>query len=130
MPTTPAAVTAHGAILGTLQYMAPEQLDGAEATPRSDIFAFGAVVYEMVTGKTAFAGKSQASLIASIMSADPPAIATLQPLAPAGLDRVIRKCLAKDPDDRWQSARDLADELNWIARAEPASASQIATKPS
>jgi Tol biopolymer transport system component len=117
MPTTPAAVTAQGTILGTLQYMAPEQLDGSDADARSDIFAFGALVYEMVTGRKAFEGKSQASLIASIMSADPPPMATLQPVAPAALDRVIRKCLAKDPEDRWQSAKDLADELGWIARS-------------
>jgi Tol biopolymer transport system component len=117
MPTTPAAVTAEGTILGTLQYMSPEQLDGSEADARSDIFAFGAVVYEMVTGRKAFEGKSQASLIAAIMSADPPPLAALQPIAPAALDRVVRKCLAKDPDERWQSAKDLADELNWIGRA-------------
>ena len=120
LATTPAAVTAEGTILGTLQYMSPEQLDGAEADSRSDIFAFGALVYEMVTGRKAFEGKSQASLIASIMSAEPPPIATLQPVAPAPLDRVIQKCLAKDPNDRWQSAKDLADELNWIGRTDSA----------
>ena len=118
LPTTPAAVTAHGTILGTLQYMSPEQLDGSEADARSDIFAFGALVYEMVTGRKAFEGKTQASLIAAIMSADPPSMSTLQPVAPAALDRVIRKCLAKDPDERWQSAKDLGDELNWIGRAD------------
>ena len=131
MATTPAAVTVQGAILGTLQYMSPEQLDGSEADARSDIFAFGALVYEMVTGRKAFEGKSQASLIAAIMSADPPPIATLQPVAPAALDRVIRKCLEKDPDDRWHSAKDLAGELSWIGRAEPASSSQrpLAVEP-
>ena len=118
LPTTPAAVTAQGTILGTLQYMSPEQLDGSEADARSDIFAFGALVYEMVTGRKAFAGKTQASLIAAIMSADPPSMTTLQPVAPAALDRVVRKCLAKDPDERWQSTKDLADELNWIGRAD------------
>jgi serine/threonine protein kinase len=117
MATTPAAVTTLGTILGTLQYMSPEQLDGAEADSRSDIFAFGALAYEMVTGRKAFEGKSQASLIASIMSADPPAMAELQPATPASLDRVVRKCLAKAPDDRWQSAKDLKDELSWIANA-------------
>src|SRR5262245_48443901 len=127
MPTTPAAVTAHGAILGTLQYMSPEQLEGSEATARSDIFSFGAVVYEMVTGKRAFEGKSQASLIAAIMSADPAPIATVQPIAPAALDRVVRKCLAKDPDDRWQSAKDLADELSWISRTDSTIESQAVT---
>ena len=103
--------------------MSPEQLDGTEADARSDIFAFGALVYEMVTGRKAFEGKSQASLIASIMSADPPPMAALQPVAPAALDRVVRKCLEKDPDDRWHSAKDLADELSWIDRAELASSS-------
>ena len=127
-PTTPPAVTAQGAILGTLQYMSPEQLEGSEADARTDIFAFGAVVYEMMTGETAFTGKSQASLIASIMAADPPPIVTLQPLAPAALDRVVRKCLARDPDDRWQSAKDLGDELSWIARAESTTDSLSALK--
>jgi serine/threonine protein kinase len=117
MPTTPAAVTAQGTILGTLQYMAPEQLDGSDADARSDIFAFGALVYEMVAGRRAFEGKSQATLIAAIMSADPPPLAALQPMAPPALDRIVRKCLAKDPEERWQSARDLADELGWIARS-------------
>ena len=125
MPTTPAAVTAQGTILGTLQYMSPEQLDGSEADARSDIFAFGALVYEMVTGRKAFEGRSQASLIASIMSADPPPISALQPVAPAALDRVINKCLAKSADDRWQSAKDLADELTWIGRADSSVATDV-----
>jgi eukaryotic-like serine/threonine-protein kinase len=129
MPTTPAAVTAQGTILGTLQYMSPEQLDGSEADARSDIFAFGALVYEMVTGRKAFEGKSQASLIAAIMSADPPSIGALQPMAPAPLDRVIRKCLAKDPDDRWHSAKDLADELSWIGRSESTIEAQHTSAP-
>jgi serine/threonine protein kinase/Tol biopolymer transport system component len=130
LPTTPAAVTAQGTILGTLQYMSPEQLDGSEADSRSDIFAFGALVYEMVTGRKAFEGKTQASLIAAIMSADPPPMSTLQPVAPAPLDRVIRKCLAKDPDERWQSAKDLGDELNWIGRAESTSDAAAPMRPS
>jgi Tol biopolymer transport system component len=130
LPTTPAAVTAQGTILGTLQYMSPEQLDGAEADARSDIFAFGALVYEMVTGRKAFEGKTQASLIAAIMSADPPSIATLQPVAPAALDRVIRKCLAKDPDERWQTAKDLADELNWIGRADSTAEAAVPARSS
>ena len=116
LPTTP-GVTAQGTILGTLQYMSPEQLDGSEADSRSDIFSFGALVYEMVTGRKAFEGKSQASLITAIMSADPPPMPSLVPVAPAALDRVVRKCLAKEPDDRWQSAKDLRDELSWIAGA-------------
>jgi Tol biopolymer transport system component/predicted Ser/Thr protein kinase len=109
------AVTAQGTILGTLQYMAPEQLEGKEADARTDIFAFGVVVYEMATGKKAFEGKSQASVISAIMSSDPPPISSLQPMTPTALDRVVKTCLAKDPDDRWQAASDLRRELKWIA---------------
>jgi len=108
-------MTAEGTILGTMQYMAPEQLEAKEADARTDIFAFGAIVYEMVTGKRSFDGQSQASLIAAILDRDPPAMATLQPMTPSSLERVIRKCLAKDPDARWQSAGDLLEELKWIA---------------
>jgi hypothetical protein len=115
LPTTPPNLTAHGTILGTFQYMAPEQLEGQEADARMDIFAFGAVVYEMLTGKKAFEGKSQASLIGAIMHAMPLPIAAAQPLAPAALDRTIRNCVAKDPDERWQTAGDLKRELQWIA---------------
>jgi serine/threonine protein kinase/Tol biopolymer transport system component len=116
VPTTPvAAITAQGTILGTFQYMAPEQLEGHEADVRTDIFAFGTVFYEMLTGKKAFEGKSQASLIGAIMHATPPPIAAVQPLAPPSLDRLVKTCLAKDPDDRWQSARDLLRDLKWIA---------------
>ena len=120
LPTTPPNLTAQGTILGTFQYMAPEQLEGGDADARTDIFAFGAVVYEMLTGRKAFEGKSQASLISSIMTATPPPIASLQPLAPTALDRVIRTCLAKNPDERWQSVTDLARELKWIAERGPA----------
>ncbi len=108
-------LTVEGAIIGTFQYMAPEQLEGKEADTRSDIFALGEVIYEMATGKPAFSGKSRASLIAAILTVDPPPISTVQPLAPPVLERMVKKCLAKDPDDRWQCARDLASELNWIA---------------
>src|SRR5215472_15236421 len=104
-------ITTAGAIVGTIQYMSPEQLEGREADARSDLFAFGAVLYEMATGQRAFRGSSQASLIAAIMSAEPASLSTVQPMAPAALDRVVRVCLAKDPDDRWQSARDLRREL-------------------
>ena len=117
MPTQQHPLTQQGTLLGTFQYMAPEQLEGQEADARSDIFAFGAVLYEMVTGCKAFEGKSQASLVASIMSGTPPPISTLQPMTPPSLDRVIRVCLAKDPDERWQTAQDLAAELKWIAEA-------------
>ena len=110
-------ITAEGTIVGTFQYMAPEQLEGKEADARSDIFAFGAVIHEMATGKKAFGGKSQASVIAAILERDPPPISSLQPMAPPALDRVVKICLAKDPDDRWQTAHDLAGELQWIAEA-------------
>ena len=103
LPTQTTPLTAEGTILGTLQYMAPEQLEGQEADIRTDIFAFGAVLYEMATGRRAFEGKSQASLISAIMTADPPPISTLQSLAPPALDHVVRTCLAKDPDARWQT---------------------------
>ena len=115
LPTQQQALTAEGAILGTLQYMAPEQLEGKDADARTDIFAFGGVLYEMVTGKKAFEGKSQASLIGAILKEDPPPIAASQSLAPAALGRVVRTCLAKDPDDRWQSAGDLTRELKWVS---------------
>jgi serine/threonine protein kinase/WD40 repeat protein len=115
--TQTSPLTGHGTILGTLQYMAPEQLEGKEADARTDIFAFGTVVYEMVTGKRAFEGKSQASLISSIMSVEPVPLSSIQPMSPAGLDRVVNICLAKDPEDRWQSAHDLASELRWIQEA-------------
>ena len=110
-------LTGAGSILGTFQYMAPEQLEGQEADARTDIFAFGAVVYEMVTGKKAFEGKSQASLIAAILERDPAPMSSLQPVSPPTLDRVVKKCLAKSADQRWQSAKDLHDELEWIASA-------------
>ena len=101
LPTEQANLTVEGTILGTLQYMAPEQLEGKEADSRTDIFAFGAVVYEMATGKKAFEGKSQASLIAAIMGQDPRPMAELQPMTPSTLDRVVKKCLAKASDRRW-----------------------------
>jgi Tol biopolymer transport system component/predicted Ser/Thr protein kinase len=117
LPTTPPNLTAQGTILGTFQYMAPEQLEGQEADARTDIFAFGCVLYEMVTGKKAFEGKSHASLISAILKDEPPPISQVQPLAPPVLDRVVKKCLAKDPEARWHSAHDLHDELRWIAEA-------------
>ena len=113
--TEQSAQTAEGTILGTLQYMAPEQVEGKAADARTDIFAFGAVVYEMATGKKAFVGKSQASLIAKILETDPPPISSLQPMTPPALDRLVRKCLAKEPEKRWQAASDVCDEMKWIA---------------
>src|SRR5712691_2594134 len=117
LPTATAkdAVTQEGTILGTLQYMAPEQLEAKEVDARADIFAFGALIYEMATGKRAFEGKNQASVIGAILKDDPPPISTLQPMTPPALDRVVKKCLRKDTDERWQSARDVTDELKWIA---------------
>jgi len=108
-------LTAEGMIVGTFQYMAPEQLEGKEADARTDIFTLGTVTYEMATGQPAFTGNSRASLVAAILSSEPQPMKSLQPMTPAALERVVRKCLTKDPDERWQSANDLATELNWIA---------------
>ena len=107
-------LTQAGSILGTVQYMAPEQLEGKDADARSDLFAFGAVLYEMLTGRKAFSGNSAASLITAIMSATPLPVSSIQPVTPA-LDRIVQKCLVKDPDQRWQTAQDLASELKWLA---------------
>jgi serine/threonine protein kinase len=107
-------LTQKGTVLGTWQYMAPEQLEGGEADARSDIFALGAVLYEMATGRRAFEAKSQASLIAAIMTAQPPPISSIAPMTPPALDRVVRTCLEKDPDDRLQTAHDVALQLRWI----------------
>ncbi|HET7712223.1 MAG TPA: protein kinase [Thermoanaerobaculia bacterium] len=115
LPTEQRNLTQEGTILGTFQYMAPEQLEGAEADARTDIFAFGAVLYEMTTGRKAFEGKNRTSLIAAIVDRDPPPISTLQPLTPPALEHLIRKCLEKDPDRRWQSAADIASQLRWIS---------------
>ena len=110
-------ITAKGTILGTFQYMSPEQLEGKETDARSDIFSFGAMLYEMITGRKGFEGSSHASLIVAVMSTNPPPVSTLQPMASPALDRVVRTCLAKSPDDRWQSAGDLTRELEWIAES-------------
>jgi len=117
LATADRPLTQAGTLLGTFQYMSPEQLEGREADARTDIFAFGAVLYEMVTGQRAFEGNSQASLVSSIMSSEPVPLAAVQPMTPPALERIVRTCLAKDPDDRWQSAHDLAAELRWIAEA-------------
>jgi serine/threonine-protein kinase len=116
-PTMTAPITERGTILGTLQYMAPEQLEGRDADARTDLWALGAILYEMVTGRRAFEGDSQVSLIGNIMNAEPAGLTTLQPLTPPALERVVKKCLAKSPDDRWDGAHDVADELRWIARS-------------
>jgi len=113
--TTP--VTAEGTIVGTFQYMAPEQMEGKEADARSDIFSFGAVLFEMATGKRAFEGKTTASVIAAILEREPPPISTMQPMSPPALDRTVKICLAKDPDERFQSAHDVKLQLEWIRDA-------------
>jgi eukaryotic-like serine/threonine-protein kinase len=120
LPTAAHNLTQEGTVLGTFQYMAPEQLEGQESDARTDIFAFGAVLYEMATGKKAFEGKSQASLIASILTTEPAAVSTIQPMTPPALDRVVKTCLAKDPEDRWQSAHDIGSELKWISQGSQA----------
>lgn len=116
-PTEHRPLTEQGTILGTFQYMAPEQLEGIEADARTDLFAFGALLYEMATGQPAFQGKTRTSLIASIVSGNPQPVSQLVPMTPPALDHLIKKCLEKDPDDRWQSARDLADQMRWIVDA-------------
>jgi serine/threonine protein kinase len=121
LPTTPPNLTQQGAILGTLQYMAPEQIEGLEADGRTDIFAFGALLFEMLTGRRAFEGKTQASLLGAILKDLAPTVSQIQPDVPAALDRIISTCLAKDPDDRYQSARDLLRDLRWAASDTPAS---------
>jgi eukaryotic-like serine/threonine-protein kinase len=108
-------VTQQGTIVGTFQYMSPEQVEGKDVDARSDIFSFGSVLYEMLTGRAAFSGKSQLSVASAILEKEPEPISTLQPLTPPALDRTIGVCLAKDPEERWQSARDLLLELKWIA---------------
>ena len=110
-------LTADGVVLGTYPYMAPEQVEGAETDARSDVFALGAVLYEMVTGRRAFAGKSAASVMAAVLKEDPAPITSVQPVSPPALEHVVSRCLAKDPEDRWQSARDVAVELRWIEEA-------------
>jgi Tol biopolymer transport system component/predicted Ser/Thr protein kinase len=115
LPTADQPLTAEGAAVGTLQYMAPEQVAGQEADARTDIFAFGAVLYEMATGRRAFSGESRASVITAILRDEPKPIVALAPAAPPAFDRLVRTCLAKEPDDRWQSAGDIARELMWIA---------------
>ena len=131
MSSNDARLTADGALLGTFPYMAPEQLEGGEADTRSDIFAFGATVYEMATGRRAFQGEAPATLIGAILHTDPEPLSSRQPLAPPALDHIVSRCLAKDPDDRWQTARDLMLELRAIDHASgPGAPSQrSATSP-
>jgi len=123
------ALTAQGTILGTLQYMPPEQLEGQETDARADIFAFGAVLYEMITGRAAFQGKSQVTLISAIISSEPSPASTLRPEVPPLLDHVIKRCLAKNPDYRWQTASDLFQELKWIVEDKPVTTASAAAAP-
>ena len=122
-PSADQPLTTEGTIVGTFQYMSPEQTEGKEADARSDIFALGAVLYEMATGKRAFTGKSQASIVAAILASDPPPISTVQPMSPPALEQVVKTSLSKDPDERFQTVHDLKLQLKWIAQA---SASQLA----
>ena len=128
--TQSSPMTQQGTILGTPQYMAPEQVEGKDTDARADMFAFGAVVYEMVTGQRAFNATTQASLIAAILDRDPVPLLTLQPVTPPLLDHLVQRCLTKDPNDRWQSAGDLASELRWITEhpAETGRASEIPSR--
>jgi eukaryotic-like serine/threonine-protein kinase len=114
LPTRASNLTAQGTILGTFQYMAPEQLEGQEADARTDIFAFGAVLYEMLTGRKAFEGKSQASLIGAILKDSAPAVSTAAPLTPPLLDHIVHTCLAKEQDARWQAVTDVQRQLEWV----------------
>jgi serine/threonine protein kinase len=118
-PTAEHPLTETGTLVGTVPYMSPEQLEGKEADARSDIFALGGVLYEMITGRRAFAGASQAGLISAVMTTEPLPVGELQPAAPPLLNHLVRRCLAKDRDERWHSARDLAGELEWVAASTP-----------
>src|SRR6202011_351907 len=122
-PTAAKDLSSPGTILGTVPYMAPEVLQGKEADSRADIFALGAVLHEMATGSKAFPGTSPISVMSAILTSEPPLISSLQRMSPVSLDRLVRTCLAKDPDDRWQTARDV--ELQLSAIAEGVSAPQV-----
>jgi Tol biopolymer transport system component len=113
-PTRAKDLTTQGTLLGTIPYMAPEQLEGKQADARTDIFAFGSVLYEMAVGRKAFAGRSQAALISSILSTEPPPVSSLQPMSPPAFDRLVKTCLAKDPAERWQSVHDIGLQLESI----------------
>jgi len=117
-PSAGQPLTARGTLVGTFQYMSPEQVEGKEADARSDIFALGAVLYEMATGKRAFEGKTTASVIAAVLERDPAPISAVQPMSPPALDRVVKVCLAKDPDERFQNVHDVKLQLKWIAEGE------------
>ena len=113
--STGAALSPEGTLVGTIAYMSPEQLEGGAVDARTDIYALGLIVYEMITGQRAFAKGSQAGLIAAILTEDPPPMTALQPRTPPAVERIILTALAKDPNKRWQDAGDLARELSWVA---------------
>jgi serine/threonine protein kinase/Tol biopolymer transport system component len=125
-PTQNKPLTDAGTVLGTVQYMAPEQLEGKEVDARADLFALGAILFEIVTGRRAFEGESQASLISAIMLTDPPPVSELESLSPPALDGIVKSCLAKDPAERWHSAHDLRTQLGWVAST-PAAAHETPT---
>ncbi|MFZ1919642.1 MAG: protein kinase [Terriglobales bacterium] len=116
LATSPQPLTADGAVMGTFPYMSPEQVEGSEVDGRSDIFSLGAVLYEMVTGKRAFKGKSSLSICSAILERNPPPVSSVKPMTPSALDHAVGRCLMKDRDERWQSVRDLSHELKWIAQ--------------
>src|SRR5215831_2476723 len=128
--TSLSPVTQAGIVVGTFQYMSPEQIEGKELDARSDIFSLGAVLYEMITGKKAFEGKSQLSVASAILESEPAPIGTIKPMAPPALDHVVRKCIAKAVEERWQSAGDLGSELKWISESSAqARAEQLDSRP-
>jgi serine/threonine protein kinase/Tol biopolymer transport system component len=127
LSASPGSLTQQGSIVGTFQFMAPEVLQGAEADARSDIFSFGAVLYEMITGNRAFEGKSQISVASAILDKEPEPITNSQPMASAALEHVVSDCLSKDPELRWQNAADVARELRWIASGSSGVSSALAS---
>ncbi len=129
-PTVAAPLTAQGALVGTFQYMAPEQLEGREVDARADLWALGCVLHEMATAKRAFEGRSQASLISAILASDPPPVSQLVPMSPPALDRLVAACLAKDPADRVQSAHDVRLQLQWMGEPASGSGGSLAGVPS
>jgi eukaryotic-like serine/threonine-protein kinase len=131
-PPTVSHLTEEGEVLGTVPYMAPEQLEGRKVDARTDVFALGTTLYEMTTGKRPFTANSRAGVIAAILGAEPAPVSTVRPLAPPALEWTVKRCLAKDPDDRWQSARDIGAHLRWIldggSRAEPVPVASLRTR--
>jgi serine/threonine protein kinase len=128
-PEASQPLTAQGMVLGTFQYMSPEQTEGREADTRSDIFSLGTVLYEMLTGKRAFEGKTAASVMAAVLERDPAPVSSIEPAIPVALDRTVKTCLAKDPDDRFQTIHDLTMQLKWIAESGDSSSSQALPAP-